>query len=80
MLFPSPAFRAWSAAVTSLIPMKFEVEARRFRPGLDYTLAVSEGKEARLDVCLGLIAVPPNYKNRHGRGRGRERRTCTSTV
>ena len=33
------------------------MEARRFRPGLDYTLATSEDKEARLDVILGL--VPP---------------------
>ena len=33
------------------------MEARRFRPGLDYTLATSEDKEARLDVILGLM--PP---------------------
>ena len=33
------------------------MEARRFRPGLDYTLATSEDKEARLDVILRL--VPP---------------------
>jgi len=72
-LFPSPAFRAWLAAVTSLIPMKFEVEARRFRPGLDYTLAMSEEKEARLDVCLGLTPMPPNNKNGHRRGRAKER-------
>lgn len=34
--------------------MKWDVEARRFRPGLDYTLATSEEEEARLDVVLGL--------------------------
>jgi prolyl 3-hydroxylase /prolyl 3,4-dihydroxylase len=72
VLFPNPAFRAWLAAVTSLIPMKFELEARRFRPGLDYTLAMSEEKDARLDVCLGLTPTPPNHKNGHGRGRGKE--------
>ncbi|EMD40872.1 hypothetical protein CERSUDRAFT_111452 [Gelatoporia subvermispora B] len=53
-LFPSPAFRAWLAAVSRLLPLRHTVEARRFRPGLDYTLATSEAKEARLDVVLGL--------------------------
>ena len=56
-LFPSAAFRAWLAIVTRLMPMKYAVEARRFRPGLDYTLATSEDKDARLDVVLGL--TPP---------------------
>jgi len=36
------------------MPMKYAVEARRFRPGLDYSLATSEDREARLDVVLGL--------------------------
>ncbi|KAJ7228223.1 nuclear protein [Mycena pura] len=53
-LFPSPAFRAWLAIVSRLVPMRYNIEARRFRPGLDYTLATSEEKEARLDVVLGL--------------------------
>ncbi|KAJ7437100.1 nuclear protein [Mycena galericulata] len=53
-LFSSPAFRAWLAIVSRLLPMRHCVEARRFRPGLDYTLATSEEKEARLDVVLGL--------------------------
>jgi prolyl 3-hydroxylase /prolyl 3,4-dihydroxylase len=52
-LFPSTAFRSWLAMVTSLLPLAHTVEARRFRPGLDYTLARSEGKP-RLDVCLNL--------------------------
>jgi len=56
-LFASPAFRAWLAIVSRLMPMRYAVEARRFRPGLDYTLATSEEKEARLDVVLGL--TPP---------------------
>jgi len=56
-LFPSPAFRAWLAIVSRLLPLRYAAEARRFRPGLDYTLATSEDKEARLDVVLGL--VPP---------------------
>jgi hypothetical protein len=64
-LFPSPAFRTWLAIVSRLLPLRYAVEARRFRPGLDYTLATSEDKEARLDVILGL--VPPE--------KGRERST-----
>lgn len=53
-LFPSPPFRAWLAGVSKLVPVRYAAEARRFRPGLDYTLATSEAKETRLDVVLGL--------------------------
>jgi hypothetical protein len=53
-LFPSPPFRAWLTLVSRLMPLRCHAEARRFRPGLDYTLATSEEKEARLDVVLGL--------------------------
>ena len=52
--FPSEAFRAWVSAMTNLLPLSYAVEARRFRPGLDYTLATSEGGESRLDMVLGL--------------------------
>ncbi|KAF8897874.1 Oxoglutarate and iron-dependent oxygenase degradation C-term-domain-containing protein [Infundibulicybe gibba] len=55
----SPAFRAWVAIVSRLLPLKYSTEARRFRPGLDYTLATSEEKEVRLDLVLGLT---PNVK------------------
>lgn len=53
-LFPSPPFRAWLTLVSRLMPLRCRAEARRFRPGLDYSLATSEDKEARLDVVLGL--------------------------
>ncbi|KAG8744241.1 hypothetical protein FRC12_014852 [Ceratobasidium sp. 428] len=53
-LFPSPAFRSWLAAVTSLVPLAHTITARRFRPGLDYTLASAMEDETRLDLCLGL--------------------------
>lgn len=53
-LFGSEAFRRWLAAVSRLSPMRYAVEARRFCPGLGYTLATSEENEARLDVVLGL--------------------------
>ncbi|KIY73953.1 nuclear protein [Cylindrobasidium torrendii FP15055 ss-10] len=57
-LFPSTAFRTWITIVTKLLPLRHNVEARRFRPGLDYTLATSEESEARLDVVLGLTPEP----------------------
>ncbi|EIW72950.1 hypothetical protein TREMEDRAFT_42106 [Tremella mesenterica DSM 1558] len=55
-LIPSEAFRAWLSVVSSLAPVGYRAEGRRFRHGLDYTLANGEDKngEARLDVCLGL--------------------------
>lgn len=64
VLFPSPAFRAWLGIVSSLVPMRHHVEARRFRPGLDYTLATSEENETRLDVCLGLTPPVERVKGR----------------
>ncbi|WVO16068.1 hypothetical protein L204_103733 [Cryptococcus depauperatus] len=55
VLFPSDAFRAWLSVVSSLAPVGHRNEARRFRKGLDYTLANGEAKDgdARLDVSLG---------------------------
>lgn len=74
-LFPSPAFRSWMAIVTKLLPLRHHVEARRFRPGLDYTLATSEESEARLDVVLGLTPnIIEEEEEEHGR-RGRANKT-----
>lgn len=57
-LFPSPEFRSWLRIISSLIPTGFgAIEARRFRPGLDYTLARSEAESLRLDAIL---AVTPH--------------------
>ncbi len=53
-LFPSAAFRAWLSVVARVIPLGHHVETRRFRPGLDYTLAMGDETETRLDVVLGL--------------------------
>ncbi|WWD06264.1 hypothetical protein V865_004353 [Kwoniella europaea PYCC6329] len=55
VLFPSEAFRAWLSVVSSLAPLGRRTEGRRFRKGLDYTLANGEdGKgDARLDVSFG---------------------------
>lgn len=67
-LFPSSAFRAWLANVSHLLPLRYFSEARRYRPGLDYTLATSEEREARLDVVFG--AHPEHRFPRAHQGRG----------
>ncbi|RKO91437.1 Oxoglutarate and iron-dependent oxygenase degradation C-term-domain-containing protein, partial [Blyttiomyces helicus] len=51
-LFPSPAFRRWLAVVTRLCPLSRTGVVRRFRPGLDYTLATSSRSRAVLDATL----------------------------
>ncbi|EJD00945.1 uncharacterized protein FOMMEDRAFT_147631 [Fomitiporia mediterranea MF3/22] len=53
-LFPHPAFRTWLALIAQLLPTKYTAQARRFRPGLDYTLATSDDEQSILDVVLGL--------------------------
>jgi hypothetical protein len=55
-LYPSAAFRAWLSVVSSLVVLAHRAEARRFRRGLDYTLANGEEREGepRLDGVLGL--------------------------
>lgn len=53
-VFPSEAFRHLVANMTQLIPLAGRpIRARRFRPGLDYTLAYSD-EEAVLDLTLTL--------------------------
>ena len=53
-LFPSAAFRHLIANMTQLIPIAARpIRARRFRPGLDYTLARSDD-ETVLDLTLTL--------------------------
>ena len=66
-LFTSNAFAALLACLTSLLPVAHTTNIRRFRPGLDYTLArgepassgqeegeEGEGAQAKLDVGLNL--------------------------
>lgn len=67
-LFPSVAFRAWLALVTSLLPLSQTTEVRRFRPGLDYTLATAEPLESRLDVVLGLTPEQVGGKSEGAEG------------
>jgi hypothetical protein len=67
ILFPSAAFRTWLALLSGMVPMQYAAEARRFRPGLDYTLATAEEGDSRLDVVLGLT---PDLEVK-GKGKGK---------
>jgi len=73
VLFPSAAFRHLLANLTQLVPLSARpVEARRFRPGLDYTLARSD-TETCLDVTLNLtpdVAKPSLEHERQAGPRG----------
>ncbi|KIK98207.1 hypothetical protein PAXRUDRAFT_46888, partial [Paxillus rubicundulus Ve08.2h10] len=73
-LFPSAAFRTWLCILTRLIPLSYSVEARRFRPGLDYTLATSEDGDSRLDVVLGLTpqVKEKEEEKKHGKAKAKE--------
>lgn len=58
-LFGSVSFARLMYAMTGLRPVGMTAEARRFRPGLDYTVA-HHGlleKEARLDATLSFVVV-----------------------
>lgn len=59
-LFPSPAFRKWLALVTGAERItSYDYLARRFRRGLDYTLASGyDGEEPRLEFTLCLTPTP----------------------
>ncbi|GAA6033008.1 hypothetical protein JCM8097_000095 [Rhodosporidiobolus ruineniae] len=68
-LFTSSAFAALLASLTSLLPVSHTTAVRRFRPGLDYTLArgesaSDESASAKLDVGLGLTPRPEKDEER----------------
>lgn len=70
VLFPSDAFRHFLANISQLVPLGARpVEARRFRPGLDYTLARSDA-EPVLDVTLNLTpdVVKPSLEEERKAG------------
>lgn len=53
--FPSQLFARWLSFVTGLSFSQVDVMMRRFRRGLDYTLATSyDQPEPQLEICLGL--------------------------
>ncbi|KAH9909360.1 Oxoglutarate and iron-dependent oxygenase degradation C-term-domain-containing protein [Xylariomycetidae sp. FL2044] len=51
---PSPQFRRWLQMATGCAIESHEFLARRFRRGLDYTLATGHEGKPRLEVSLGL--------------------------
>ncbi|CAG8978820.1 hypothetical protein HYALB_00012220 [Hymenoscyphus albidus] len=58
VFLPSPQFRKWLELATQCEITKHDVIARRFRKGMDYSLATSHEGEARLELCLGLTPSP----------------------
>lgn len=57
-LLPSPQFRAWLAMATNCTIEGYDVLARRFRRGLDYTLATGHDGKPRLELNFGLTPTP----------------------
>lgn len=53
----SNAFRKWLSLVTSLVPESRHTTVRRFRPGLDYTLATSNQRHL---IEVNLCMTPPS--------------------
>lgn len=51
---PSPQFRAWLSMATNCTIKGHDLLARRFRRGLDYTLATGHEAKPRLELNLGL--------------------------
>lgn len=51
---PSPQFRSWLAMATNCGIESYDVLARRFRRGLDYTLATGHEGQPRLELNFGL--------------------------
>ena len=56
-LFQHPVFTKYLRVITELVPTSYRSEVRRFRPGLDYTVAHYGGmtKEPRLDATLCFV-------------------------
>lgn len=53
--FPSDLFARWLSFVTGLQLSQVDIMMRRFRRGLDYTLATSyDQPDPQLEICLGL--------------------------
>jgi Rps23 Pro-64 3,4-dihydroxylase Tpa1-like proline 4-hydroxylase len=56
--FPSRQFRKWLELATQCEISNFDILARRFRRGLDYSLATSHDDDPRLEISLGLTPTP----------------------
>lgn len=58
VLFPSKAFRKWLKIATHEKIESYDILARRFRKGSDYTLATTHEGAPRLEVSLGFTPTP----------------------
>lgn len=54
----SPQFRKWLQIATECEVENYDILARRFRKGLDYSLATSNNGQPRLELSLGLTPTP----------------------
>ena len=58
VFLPSRQFRKWLELATQCEIENYDLLARRFRRGLDYSLATSHDGEPRLEIGLGLTPTP----------------------
>ena len=58
VFLPSPQFRKWLEIATECEIENYDILARRFRKGLDYSLAKSHSGKPRLELSLGLTPSP----------------------
>jgi Rps23 Pro-64 3,4-dihydroxylase Tpa1-like proline 4-hydroxylase len=58
VFLPSPQFRKWLQLATECKIENYNILARRFRKGLDYSLATSHDGQPRLELVLGLTPTP----------------------
>lgn len=58
VLLPSRQFRQWLELATQCEIENYDVLARRFRKGSDYSLATSHDGDPRLEISLGLTPTP----------------------
>ena len=62
--FESEAFRVWLGMITELSLVGHRGEARRFRPGHDYTLATTNTRgQALLDVTFCTVSQPERWED-----------------
>jgi hypothetical protein len=58
VFLPSRQFTKWLALATQCSIQSYTLLGRRFRKGLDYSLATSHDGEPRLEISLGLTPTP----------------------
>ncbi|KAG2198024.1 hypothetical protein INT47_004991 [Mucor saturninus] len=62
--FESESFRLWLQTITQLLPMGYRGQARRFRPGHDYTLATTNTRgQGLLDVTFCMVHAPETWED-----------------